>query len=120
MYSLSLPGRTRQSIYMRLGQDPIKVVLFSLVSCRVLQPPGGGSSNLFGGYEDDSAASRRPHKMASKVFAPPEEPQSVPKRSNPPGQTGLSGLMNVQRQASLSICQCPGCESCYCNVIIPI
>ncbi|XP_073350976.1 jupiter microtubule associated homolog 2 [Pagrus major] len=54
-------------------------------SSRVLQPPGGGSSNLFGGYEEDSAASRRPHKMASKVFAPPEQPETVPKRSNPPG-----------------------------------
>ncbi|XP_039980070.1 jupiter microtubule associated homolog 2 [Xiphias gladius] len=62
-------------------------------SSRVLQPPGGGSSNLFGGYEDDSAASRRPNKMASKVFAPPEEPQSVPRRSNPPGgkSSGIFG-----------------------------
>ncbi|XP_028454522.1 jupiter microtubule associated homolog 2 isoform X1 [Perca flavescens] len=68
-------------------------------SSRVLQPPGGGSSNLFGGYEDDSAASRRPNKMASKVFAPAEDSQCVPKRSNPPGQTSLSGL-DVQRQAS--------------------
>lgn len=61
-------------------------------SSRVLQPPGGGSSNLFGGYEDD-AASRRPNKMASKVFAPPEEPQSVPRRSNPPGgkSSGIFG-----------------------------
>uniref|UniRef100_A0A3P8W5P3 Jupiter microtubule associated homolog 2 n=1 Tax=Cynoglossus semilaevis TaxID=244447 RepID=A0A3P8W5P3_CYNSE len=54
-------------------------------SSRVLQPPGGGSSNLFGGYEDDAAASRRPNKMASKVFSPPEETQNVPRRSNPPG-----------------------------------
>ncbi|XP_030591531.1 jupiter microtubule associated homolog 2 isoform X2 [Archocentrus centrarchus] len=57
-------------------------------SSRVLQPPGGGSSNLFGGYEEDSAASRRPNKMASKVFAPPEEPQSAPRRTNPPGGPG--------------------------------
>uniref|UniRef100_A0A7N6FBB1 Jupiter microtubule associated homolog 2 n=1 Tax=Anabas testudineus TaxID=64144 RepID=A0A7N6FBB1_ANATE len=57
-------------------------------SSRVLRPPGGGSSNLFGGYEDDSSSSRRPNKMASTVFAAPsEDPQSVPKRSNPPGQT---------------------------------
>uniref|UniRef100_A0AAQ4P9F1 Jupiter microtubule associated homolog 2 n=1 Tax=Gasterosteus aculeatus aculeatus TaxID=481459 RepID=A0AAQ4P9F1_GASAC len=60
---------------------------------RVLQPPGGGSSNLFGGYEDDSAALRRPNKMASKLFAPPEEVQSGPKRSNPPGgkSSGIFG-----------------------------
>ncbi|XP_041673154.1 jupiter microtubule associated homolog 2 [Cheilinus undulatus] len=54
-------------------------------SSRVLRPPGGGSSNLFGGYEEDAGASRRPNKMASSVFAPPEQPQSGPKRSNPPG-----------------------------------
>ncbi|KAI5097238.1 jupiter microtubule associated homolog 2 [Silurus meridionalis] len=54
-------------------------------SSRVLRPPGGGSSNIFGGYEDDSSASRRPNKMASTVFAPPEAPQGGPKRSNPPG-----------------------------------
>uniref|UniRef100_UPI0037E93921 jupiter microtubule associated homolog 2 n=1 Tax=Semicossyphus pulcher TaxID=241346 RepID=UPI0037E93921 len=62
-------------------------------SSRVLQPPGGGSSNLFGGYEDDAGASRRPNKMASKVFAPPEEPQFAPRRSNPPGgkSSGIFG-----------------------------
>lgn len=67
---------------------------------RVLQPPGGGSSNLFGGYEDDAGASRKPNKMASKVFAPPEQPQNVPRRSNPPGQAILSGQINMLRQAS--------------------
>ncbi|KAG7505918.1 hypothetical protein JOB18_042649 [Solea senegalensis] len=62
-------------------------------SSRVLRPPGGGSSNLFGGYEDDAAASRRPNKMASKVFSPPEEPQNMPRRSNPPGgkSSGIFG-----------------------------
>ncbi|XP_056263001.1 jupiter microtubule associated homolog 2 [Pseudoliparis swirei] len=62
-------------------------------SSRVLQPPGGGSSNLFGAYEDDSAAPRRPNRMASKLFAPPEESQSAPKRSNPPGgkSSGIFG-----------------------------
>lgn len=75
------------------------MVLYSFIFCRVLQPPGGGSSNLFGGYEEDSAASRRPHKMASKVFAPPEQPETVPKRSNPPGQTNFLALM---------FCMCTG------------
>lgn len=56
------------------------------VFCRVLRPPGGGSSNLFGGFEDDAAASRKPHKMASNIFGTPEQPESGPKRSNPPGQ----------------------------------
>uniref|UniRef100_H2S9N6 Jupiter microtubule associated homolog 2 n=1 Tax=Takifugu rubripes TaxID=31033 RepID=H2S9N6_TAKRU len=54
-------------------------------SSRVLRPPGGGSSNLFGGFEDDAAASRKPHKMASNIFGSPEQPESNPKRSNPPG-----------------------------------
>ncbi|XP_029914581.1 jupiter microtubule associated homolog 2 isoform X2 [Myripristis murdjan] len=54
-------------------------------SSRVLRPPGGGSSNLFGGFDEDAAASRRPNKMASTIFAPAEEPQGGPKRSNPPG-----------------------------------
>lgn len=52
---------------------------------RVLRPPGGGSSNIFGGFEDDAGASRRTNKMASTVFAPPEEPQGGTKRANPPG-----------------------------------
>ncbi|CAG5897630.1 unnamed protein product [Menidia menidia] len=62
-------------------------------SSRVLQPPGGGTSNLFGGYEEDAAPSRRANKMASKVFAPPEEPQTVFRRTNPPGgkSSGIFG-----------------------------
>lgn len=83
----------------------------------MLQPPGGGSSNLFGGYEEDSAPRRKPHKMASKVFAPPEEPQTASRRSNPPGQTNLFRPVDVQSHTGQSICQCLGCESCYSNVI---
>lgn len=64
---------------------------FNKLLCRVLRPPGGGSSNLFGGYEDDTA-SRRPNKMASTIFAPPEEPQEAPKRSNPPGMNISLGV----------------------------
>ncbi|XP_061556356.1 jupiter microtubule associated homolog 2 [Phycodurus eques] len=62
-------------------------------SSRVLRPPGGGSSNLFGGYEEEVPQSRRPNKMASNVFASPEEPQSAPRRSNPPGgkSSGIFG-----------------------------
>ncbi|XP_066498949.1 jupiter microtubule associated homolog 2 [Hoplias malabaricus] len=65
----------------------------SKTSSRVLQPPGGGSSNIFGGYDDNSGASRRPHKMASTIFAPPEESQAGPKRSYPPGgkSSGIFG-----------------------------
>ncbi|XP_061892455.1 jupiter microtubule associated homolog 2 [Entelurus aequoreus] len=62
-------------------------------SSRVLQPPGGGSSDLFGGYEEEAPQSRRLNKMASNVFASPEEPQTVPRRSNPPGgkSSGIFG-----------------------------
>lgn len=85
----------------------------------MLQPPGGGSSNLFGGYEDDAGASRKPNKMASKVFAPPEQPQNVPRRSNPPGQASLSGQINVLRQASQSISlSMSKVKKCYFDVII--
>ncbi|XP_055779653.1 jupiter microtubule associated homolog 2-like [Salvelinus fontinalis] len=61
-------------------------------SSRVLRPPGGVSSDLFGGYEGEAAASRRPHKMASNLFAPPE-PQGVIRRTNPPGgkSSGIFG-----------------------------
>lgn len=70
-------------IWMNTFTDPNKHVV---VVCRVLRPPGGGSSNIFGGYEDDAGASRKPNKMASNVFAPPEPTESAPKRNNPPGQ----------------------------------
>ncbi|NWY05942.1 JUPI2 protein, partial [Nothoprocta ornata] len=51
---------------------------------RVLKPPGGGSSNLFGNAEEVSSSSR-PHRMASNIFGASEEPQNIPKRTNPPG-----------------------------------
>ncbi|XP_077172793.1 jupiter microtubule associated homolog 2 [Paroedura picta] len=52
-------------------------------SSRVLKPPGGGSSDLFGCSEVSS--SLRPHRMASNIFGAAEEPQNIPKRTNPPG-----------------------------------
>lgn len=62
--------------------------------CRVLRPPGGGSSNLFGGYEEDTSASRRPNKMSSSIFAPAEESQGSPKRSNPPGELSADAVFS--------------------------
>lgn len=76
-------------------------------SSRVLRPPGGGSSNLFGGYEDDSA-SRRPNRMASSVFSPAEEPQSVPKRSNPPGGKSSGIFEEAEAPAQLQKPMPPG------------
>ncbi|XP_056143933.1 jupiter microtubule associated homolog 2 [Lampris incognitus] len=77
---------TSTNMFQGLGSN-------SKPSSRVLRPPGGGSSNLFGGYEEDAAASRRPNKMASTIFAPVAETQEVPKRSNPPGgkSSGIFG-----------------------------
>ncbi|KAM4656092.1 jupiter microtubule associated homolog 2 isoform 2-T2 [Amazona ochrocephala] len=53
-------------------------------SSRVLKPPEGGCSNLFGSTEEVSS-SRRPHRMASSIFGASEQPQNIPKRTNPPG-----------------------------------
>uniref|UniRef100_A0A8C3E0H0 Jupiter microtubule associated homolog 2 n=1 Tax=Corvus moneduloides TaxID=1196302 RepID=A0A8C3E0H0_CORMO len=50
----------------------------------VLKPPGGDSSNLFGSTEEVSSSSR-PHRMASNIFGASEQPQNIPKRTNPPG-----------------------------------
>ncbi|XP_036393518.1 jupiter microtubule associated homolog 2-like [Megalops cyprinoides] len=54
-------------------------------SSRVLRPPGGGSSNIFGGGDETASAGSRANKMASTIFAPPDEPLGCPKRTNPPG-----------------------------------
>jgi len=67
----------------------------SITVFRVLRPPGGGSSNLFGGYEEDTSASRRPNKMSSSIFAPAEESQGSPKRSNPPGELSSDSVFSV-------------------------
>ncbi|XP_053814072.1 LOW QUALITY PROTEIN: jupiter microtubule associated homolog 2 [Vidua chalybeata] len=52
-------------------------------SSRVLKPPGGDSSNLFGSTEVSSSS--RPHRMVSNIFGASEQPQNIPKRTNPPG-----------------------------------
>ncbi|XP_066239051.1 jupiter microtubule associated homolog 2 isoform X1 [Saccopteryx leptura] len=57
---------------------------------RAMQPPGGASSNLFGSPEE-GIPSNRPNRMASNIFGPTEEPQNMPKRTNPPGGKG-SGI----------------------------
>ncbi|KAG7327067.1 hypothetical protein KOW79_010468 [Hemibagrus wyckioides] len=51
-------------------------------SSRVLRPPGGGSNISFGGEEEKPAA--RKNKMASSIFAEPEDPHAH-RRNNPPG-----------------------------------
>ncbi|KAM8841876.1 jupiter microtubule associated homolog 1a [Synchiropus picturatus] len=51
-------------------------------SSRVLQPPGGGSNISFGADEEKPPV--RKNKMASSVFAEPEDPYAN-RRNNPPG-----------------------------------
>ncbi|XP_051940096.1 jupiter microtubule associated homolog 1a [Hippocampus zosterae] len=51
-------------------------------SSRVLRPPGGASNISFGADEDKPPA--RKDKMASSVFAEPEDPYAN-RRNNPPG-----------------------------------
>lgn len=64
----------------------------SLCACRAMKPPGGEASNLFGSPEE-AAPSSRPNRMASNIFGPTEEPQNIPKRTNPPGGKG-SGIFD--------------------------
>ncbi|XP_077618785.1 jupiter microtubule associated homolog 2 [Crocuta crocuta] len=59
---------------------------------RAMKPPGGEASNLFGSPEE-AAPSSRPNRMASNIFGPTEEPQNLPKRTNPPGGKG-SGIFD--------------------------
>uniref|UniRef100_A0A8C0WAL1 Hematological and neurological expressed 1-like protein n=1 Tax=Castor canadensis TaxID=51338 RepID=A0A8C0WAL1_CASCN len=54
---------------------------------RSVKPPGGESSNIFGSPEE-AVPSNRPNRMASNIFGPNEEPQNIPKRTNPPGGKG--------------------------------
>ncbi|KPP62749.1 hematological and neurological expressed 1 protein-like [Scleropages formosus] len=59
------------------GMDP-----GSKNSSRVLRPPGGGSNISFGTDEEKPAT--RKNKMASSIFAEPEDPHAH-RRNNPPG-----------------------------------
>ncbi|XP_023647831.1 jupiter microtubule associated homolog 1a [Paramormyrops kingsleyae] len=59
------------------GMDP-----GSKNSSRVLRPPGGGSNISFGTDEENPPA--RKNKMASSIFAEPEDPHAH-RRNNPPG-----------------------------------
>lgn len=61
-------------------QLSVTVLTFSL--SRVLRPPGGGSNISFGADEEKPPV--RKNKMASSVFAEPEDPYAN-RRNNPPG-----------------------------------
>ncbi|XP_008854412.1 jupiter microtubule associated homolog 2 [Nannospalax galili] len=62
-------------------------------SSRSMKSPRGGElSNLFGSPEE-AVPSSKPNRMASNIFGPTEEPQNLPKRTNPPGGKG-SGIFD--------------------------
>ncbi|XP_047428650.1 jupiter microtubule associated homolog 1-like [Mugil cephalus] len=72
-------------------------------SSRVLRPPGGDSSISFG--TDDNTTPQRKNKMASSIFAEPEDPHAH-RRNNPP--TGApTGTLCGEPSAPLRRCQQP-------------
>ncbi|XP_076998365.1 jupiter microtubule associated homolog 2 [Tamandua tetradactyla] len=64
---------------------------------RAVKPPGGDPSNPCGSPEA-AIPSSRPNRMASNIFGPNEEPQNIPKRTNPPGGKG-SGVFDESAPA---------------------
>ncbi|KAL6102827.1 jpt1 [Pungitius sinensis] len=71
-------------------------------SSRVLRPPGGTSSISFGA--DENSAPRK-DKMASNIFAEPEDPHAH-RRNNPPTGTA-AGTLCGEPSAPLRRCQQP-------------
>ncbi|XP_076871522.1 jupiter microtubule associated homolog 1a [Brachyhypopomus gauderio] len=69
-------------------------------SSRVLQPPGGGSNISFGSDEEKPAG--RKNKMASSIFAEPEDPHAH-RRNNPPGGKP-TGVLCGESSAPLRRC----------------
>ncbi|KAG7243606.1 hypothetical protein INR49_011163 [Caranx melampygus] len=72
-------------------------------SSRVLRPPGGDSSFTFG--TDDNTTPQRKNKMASSIFAEPEDPHAH-RRNNPPTGTP-TGTLCGEPSAPLRRCQQP-------------
>ncbi|XP_008286280.1 hematological and neurological expressed 1 protein isoform X2 [Stegastes partitus] len=72
-------------------------------SSRVLRPPGGETSFSFG--TDDNTTPQRKNKMASSIFAEPDDPHAH-RRNNPP--TGApTGTLCGEPSAPLRRCQQP-------------
>ncbi|XP_043090993.1 jupiter microtubule associated homolog 1b [Puntigrus tetrazona] len=69
-------------------------------SSRVLCPPGGASNISFGADEEKPA---RKNKMASSIFAEPDDPHAH-RRNNPPGGEA-SGVLCGESSAPLRRCQ---------------
>ncbi|XP_051573107.1 jupiter microtubule associated homolog 1-like isoform X1 [Myxocyprinus asiaticus] len=69
-------------------------------SSRVLRPPGGASNISFGTDEEKPV---RKNKMASSIFAEPDDPHAH-RRNNPPGGEA-SGVLCGEPSAPLRRCQ---------------
>ncbi|KAM6904638.1 uncharacterized protein FYW49_014702 [Xenentodon cancila] len=72
-------------------------------SSRVLRPPGGDSSFTFG--TDDDTNPQRKNKMASNIFAEPDDPHAH-RRNNPPSGAP-TGTLCGEPSAPLRRCQQP-------------
>ncbi|XP_040918018.1 jupiter microtubule associated homolog 1-like [Toxotes jaculatrix] len=72
-------------------------------SSRVLRPPGGDSSFSLG--TDDDTTPQRKNKMASSIFAEPEDPHAH-RRNNPPSGAP-TGTLCGEPSAPLRRCQQP-------------
>ncbi|XP_042250067.1 jupiter microtubule associated homolog 1-like isoform X1 [Thunnus albacares] len=72
-------------------------------SSRVLRPPGGETSFTFG--TDDNTTPQRKNKMASSIFAEPDDPHAH-RRNNPPTGTA-AGTLCGEPSAPLRRCQQP-------------
>ncbi|XP_077475709.1 jupiter microtubule associated homolog 1b [Stigmatopora argus] len=74
-------------------------------SSRVLRPPGGASSFSFG--TDENTTPQRKNKMASSIFAEPEDPHAH-RRNNPPSADDAAvGTLCGEPSAPLRRCQQP-------------
>ncbi|XP_029914052.1 jupiter microtubule associated homolog 1 [Myripristis murdjan] len=72
-------------------------------SSRVLRPPGGASNFSFG--TDDNTTPQRKNKMASNIFAEPDDPHAH-RRNNPPSGSP-TGTLCGEPSAPLRRCQQP-------------
>ncbi|XP_046894873.1 jupiter microtubule associated homolog 1b [Hypomesus transpacificus] len=72
-------------------------------SSRVLRPPGGASNISFG--TDDDKTPVRKNKMASNIFAEPDDPHAH-RRNNPPGGQP-TGILCGEPSAPLRRCPQP-------------
>ncbi|XP_023137502.1 jupiter microtubule associated homolog 1 isoform X1 [Amphiprion ocellaris] len=73
-------------------------------SSRVLRPPGGETSFSFG--TDDNTTPQRKNKMASSIFAEPDDPHAH-RRNNPPTAGAPAGTLCGEPSAPLRRCQQP-------------